>query len=111
MISLLVDVVGAEGPVSVEGVLDSDAGVNGVRSLVIGIDDVADSACGGAGDAAGIAGIDAYAGSRIHRLQSSHPAVLREIVVVETEAGANHRGSGLSRRIGNADARGPKALR
>ena len=86
--------------------LNACRGVDRVGSFVIGIDDVARSA---AGDAAGIAGIDACAGRRVDGLEGGHPAVLGEIVVEETEAGADDGGSGLAGRIGDADP-GPEGF-
>ena len=54
MVALLVGVVGAEEPATVEGVFDASGGVDSVGSLVIGRDDVARAARGIAGDAAGV---------------------------------------------------------
>jgi hypothetical protein len=82
-------------------VLDACSGVQRVGSFVMGIDDYGGSA---AGDAAGVAGIDAGSGRSIDGLQSCDPAVLGEVVVVKTEAGADYCVSGLAGRIGDAEA-------
>ena len=42
---------------------------------------------------------------RIHRLKRSGPSVLRQIVVVHAEAGANHGLLAVARRVGNPEAR------
>jgi hypothetical protein len=57
VVALFVDVVGAEGPVGVEGMLNAAGDVDGVGSLVAGVDDVGGSSGGVARDAAGIFGI------------------------------------------------------
>ena len=85
--------------------LHAGAGVQGIGRLVMRIDESSRAAVGRAGKTAGIAGMDAGSGRRIHGLKRGHPAVLRQIVVEEAEAGANHGVAGLSGSIGDAQAR------
>ena len=101
MVALFVDVVGAGQPLLIEGVFSAARDVNGVGRLVGRADEVA----GGSGAAleaawtgervgAGATGEGAGAGDGVGvvgSLKCGGPSVLREVVVVETEAGAEDR--------------------
>src|SRR5579864_3235435 len=72
--ALLVGPVGANEPIGIEGMFDSDSGMKRVGGLVAWINHRAKNA---ARNAAGVAGIDACTWRRVHRLECSHPPVLR----------------------------------
>ena len=88
MISFFVGVVRARGPICVERVLHTGSRVQGIRCLVIGID---------------------QRGRRvwpsIHRLKRGSPAILREVVIEEPEARPDHCPTAVARRIGKSHAR------
>ena len=88
VVSLLMDIVGASCPAFVESVLHTVGDVDGVRRFVFGIDERW-----------------RRGGIRVHRFQRGGPPVLREVVVVQAEAGANHRLLPAARRVGDSEAR------
>src|ERR1035441_695509 len=85
--------------------LNAGAGIERIRRLVGRIDQSAGAAIGRSRKTAGVARAGALAGRLIHGLECSHPAILGQIVVKETEARANYRVPGLARRIGDSQAR------
>src|SRR3984885_1892535 len=102
VIALLVGVIGAHQPLSIERMLEARGGVNGVGRAVAAINQ---RTSGTGGQAAGISRHDARASRRVYSLECSDPAILREVVVIEAEAGAEDRGSRLPGRISDAEAR------
>src|SRR5271156_1695465 len=99
VIALLVGVIGADEPLSVEGMFEARAGVDGVGRSVAAVNQ---RASGAGGQAAWICGRDAGGGRRVHGLECGDPAILCKIVVIESEAGAEDRGSRLPWRISDA---------
>src|ERR1035441_5003442 len=101
----LVSPVRAHRPVGIESMLDSGAGVQGIRGLVSRIDESARAAAGRTWQTAGIGGLDARRRSLVDGLKRRHPAVLRQVVVVEAEAGTDDRAPVLPQRISNSQTR------
>src|ERR1022692_3606349 len=101
----LVSPVRTHRPGGIECMLYSSAGVQGIRGLVSRIDESARAAVGRSLQAAGIGGLDARRRSLIDGLKRRHPAVLRQVVVVEAEAGTDDRAPVLPQRIGNSQTR------
>src|ERR1017187_5488754 len=101
----LVSPVRAHRPVGIECMLYSSAGVQRIRRLVSGIDESASAAVGRSWQAAGIGGLDARRRSLVNGLKRRHPAVLRQVVVVEAETGADDRAPVLPQRISNSQTR------
>jgi hypothetical protein len=106
VIPLLVGVVGADEPFFVEGVLESRRCVDSVGSPVAGVDNGTGSHAPTVGRAGRILRIDARAGQGIHGLQRFDPAILGEVVVVQTKSGAEHRFRALPGSVGDADSWG-----
>ena len=88
MVPLLMRIVGANQPVFIKRVLDSSRDMDGVRRLIVGID-----------EGRGRGGIS------VQRPKCSGPPVLREIVVIEAKAGANHGLLTVARRVGDSESR------
>src|ERR1039458_9517532 len=105
MNAALVSPVRAHCPVRMERMLYSGAGVQRIRRLVSGIDESARAAVGRSGQTAGIGGLDAKCRSLVDGLKRRHPAVLRQVVVVEAEAGTDDRAPVLPQRISNSQTR------
>ncbi len=105
--SLLVDVIGAHDPVLVPLILDAAGDMQGIRRVVIGIDHCSGAAVSCTRQAAGIAGLGAGLKGRrsVHGLESRRPTVLRQIVVVHADAGANHQVFDPVGSVGDAQAR------
>src|ERR1039458_5107010 len=105
MNAALVSPVRAHRPVRMECMLHSGARVQRIRRLVSGIDQSARAAAGRSWQAAGIGGLDARRRSLVNGLKRRHPAVLRQVVVVEAEAGTDDRAPVLPQRISNSQTR------
>src|SRR5260221_6795610 len=114
MDALLVFVGEAEAPVLSpavgEVVFKGGAGLQRVRSAVIGIDERALTAVCAAGQARGIGGIvgDAGRDGLIDGGEGGHPAVLREVVVKEGDPSPGHGMLRSARRIGEAETWGER---
>src|SRR5579862_7758875 len=81
--------------------LDSARGVNGIRRLVVRIDQ---RAIASARNAAGIAGSHAWTGKRsVEGLKCGDPSILRKIVEEQTESRAHNGAARLPERIGDAE--------
>src|ERR1700676_1788820 len=87
VVSFFVSVVRARGPIGVECVLHAGGRMQRVRGLVIGIDQRR-----------------RRIRTSIHRLESSRPSVLREIVVEKPKATADYGTAAGARRIGKPEA-------
>src|SRR5258706_4620590 len=112
VVSLFVDKVGADGPVSIERVLNAAGDVNCVRRLIVPINQVPHPAVGVPGNATSVLcpvgilhGIHARSRRRVYALKSSRPSALGEVVVKDAKAGADHSGAAVSGRIGNTNTR------
>src|ERR1700680_249506 len=99
MHALFVRPVGAEGPFRVKGMLDAGAAMQGIRRPVMRINQGSRAP---GGNAARVSRRDAGLRSRVYGLKRGHPAVLCQVIVIETDAGANHSVSALSGRISDA---------
>src|SRR5258708_2715196 len=112
MDTLLVFVGEAEAPVLSpavgEVVFEGGAGLERVRGAVIGIDECALAAVCAAGEARGIGGIVEGAGGDglIDGGECVDPAVLREVVVIEADAGAENGVLRNAGSISEAETRG-----
>src|SRR5579871_151740 len=95
--------------------LHTAGGVNGIRRLVLAIDEIAGAPGRFSGNAAKAArGIDARSaaagkGARsserlIHALESRGPAVLCQVVVIQAKTGTKHRFSAISGSVSETDA-------
>ena len=89
----------------IEGMLDAGGGMQRIGSLIGRINQRARATIGRAGEASGIARVDANFRRLIYRRERRHPAVLREIVVEAAEAGAQDCFSVFTERIGNSQSR------
>src|SRR5260370_5224347 len=85
-------VVRAQNPVGVEGVLNAGGGMQRVRRVVIRIDQ--------RGRAAGVQEVEV-----VHCGEGPDPAVLREVVKIQTDATPQNRVAGLAEAVGDAEAR------
>ena len=88
VIALLVRVVGAEHPVAGQRALHSGGGVDGIRRLVVGINQRR-----------------RRHGVQVHRLEGRGPAILCQVVVEDAEAGAQHGAFAAIRRVNHSKAR------
>src|SRR5882762_1753752 len=103
--TLLVFIGCGDSPILREIMFESGAGLQRVRRVVIGIDERALTAVCAAGQARGIGGIvgDAGRDGLIDGGERVHPAVLREVVVIEADSSAEHRMLRSARGIGEAE--------
>ena len=90
--TLLECVIGAECPVGIKSVLDSDGGVHRIRRVIVRIDQRARCAT-------------SYNIGVVDGLQCIDPPVLCEIVIVQAEPAADHGVAGVSECVGQADTR------
>src|SRR5580704_17872164 len=81
---------------------DAGGSMERVRSLIVGVDDIARPS---AENATWIAGMETCVGWRIDGLQRGYPAVLGKVIVIQPETGANHSAPRLSRRVSHANPR------
>ena len=115
VIALLVNVVGAHQPMFVESVLHAAGRMNGVGRLVRRADQITGGSAAASQAARAGERISAWASSKAARsggevrvvdaLERSRPSVLRQIVVVDAEAGANYGLPAVAGRVSDAKAR------
>src|SRR5258706_10341747 len=111
MDALLVLVGEADTPISCptmcEVVFVGGAGLQGIRGVVVGIDERALAAVSAAGETGVICWIvcDAGRDGLIESGEGVDPSVLREVVVIETDASAKHRVLRSAGSIGETEAR------
>src|SRR6516162_7544534 len=112
--ALLVFIGKAEAPVLEHAgrkvVFDGGAGLQSVRRVVTRIDERALAAVGATGETGSIGKIirDARCNGLVDGGEGVNPAVLRQVVVVEADAGAENGMLRSARSVGNAKARGKR---
>src|SRR5579871_140096 len=79
--------------------------MNVIRSFVVAIDQVSGAAESGARNAAWIAELRAWPGRQVDCLERGRPSILRQVVVVKSETGAEHGFAVVARGIGDSNAR------
>src|SRR5581483_1512892 len=103
--ALLMGVVGTKHPMVSECVLHTGGGVQGVRSLVVRVNDVTDPSGCGAGDATWITNCGTRRRRSVHGLKGGDPSILRKVIEVEAEARTKHSAAAATGRIGDSQAR------
>src|ERR1035441_637132 len=103
--AILMGPVSAQHPVGVERVLHTRGGMYRVRCLVGRIDERTCAAVGVPRQTAGIAWPGARYGRGVYGLEGGDPAVLRQIVIEESEARSDHGAAVLAERICDSQAR------
>src|SRR5271156_4480963 len=105
VISLLVGVIGAEQPVVAEGVLEAGGRVNGVGRAIAGVNARAGRHAAAVRRIGRILRINARASQSIYGLQRLDPAILGQVVVIQTKPSAENSLRTLPRRVDDAESR------